>query len=125
MVQAHDRLFELEIKDGPLSGDAPEHDRYVVKLTNCSNITWSSLGTSEGKYGLKLGVRLFNVDEIPVAEGPRTQIPFALTPGDTMYVPIELPQSWQADDGFTVHIELVQDELIWWGNPIIISARGT
>ncbi|WP_448786254.1 glycosyltransferase family 4 protein [Brucella intermedia] len=122
-IAIKDRLFDLALQDGPLSGDAPEHDRYVVKLTNRSNTIWSSLGIDGGRYGLKLGVRLLGQDGLVLAEGPRTQIPFALVPDETIIIPIEFPANWKISNGSTVHIELVQDGVAWWGNPIVISNK--
>ncbi|QNQ62038.1 glycosyltransferase family 4 protein [Brucella sp. 6810] len=122
-LEPHELQFELSFADGPLSAEADDEVRYIIKITNRSKVTWTSLGSPSGENAVNLAPRLFDRHGDLIGEGRRSSIPFVIVPHDTVYMSIEIPVSWAKHPGAKIHIELVQEGVAWWGSPVVISVE--
>lgn len=123
LFEPHERKFAISVEDGPLSAEAEDEERYVIRVTNLSETIWSSLNSSSGKNAINLGSRLFDRHGKIIGEGKRSSIPYVIVPHDTVYMPIEVPISWKKHLGAKIHVELVQEGAAWWGSPAVIATE--
>ncbi len=72
---------------------------------------------------VNLASRLFDQQGNLIAEGRRSSIPYVIVPHDAIYMPIEIPVSWMRYSGAKIHVELVQEGVAWWGNPVVIPVE--
>lgn len=105
--------------EGPQAADEEKAKKIVVKIRNDSDVLWSSKGT----YGVYFAARLYDKKNRCIKEGPKTAIPFVIAPHDTVYLPINIPDSWFKRKGCFIHLEMRQNDADWWGNPIVLPVE--
>ncbi|TIW14992.1 MAG: hypothetical protein E5V65_19360 [Mesorhizobium sp.] len=54
-------------------------------------------------------------------DNTRSHIPFVLAPGDTHYMALNIPASLKERGAAFVDIELVQEGVSWFGNPLRVA----
>ncbi len=113
----------LHLVDGPMSADSNDAQKFIVGISNESDRLWSSKGDENGALGVFLGCRLFDAEGHFLHKGNRTAIPLIIAPGDTVYMPIEVPNEWLKYKEAVVHIEMFQEGSRWWGEALVISIR--
>lgn len=113
----------LRLIDGPMNADINDAQKLIVKITNQSDAIWSSKGTKEKMYGVFVGCRLFDRHGHLISEGYRTEIPLIIAPGDAVYLPVEVPNSWLKHQDAIVHVEMYQEGVCWWGDPLALPVQ--
>lgn len=113
----------LNLVDGPLNTDGMEAQKFVIGVTNKSDRLWSSKGNDKETLGIFLACRLFNNEGYLLNEGNRTAIPLIIAPGDTVYMPVEVPNNWLKHKDAVVHIEMMQEGVRWWGEPLKLAVQ--
>jgi glycosyltransferase involved in cell wall biosynthesis len=107
---------ELKIIEGPFVSNDGTHLRIVVAVKNTSNILWSSNHRSTGTFEVNLGFHLYDSQDDCISyDNPRTHIPFVLSPGQEILMPIRVSTDWLAKCAQTVGVELVQEGVRWFG----------
>lgn len=118
-VPADQRSHRLELLEGPFPSEGGSQRRYILKLTNLSDTPWSSTGDSSGALGVAVSYHVLAADGSMLEyDNPRTRFPFVVPPGDTQYIAVEVPAEWMQKGGAWVEIELVQEAVAWWGDPL-------
>ncbi|BCG96150.1 glycosyl transferase family 1 [Mesorhizobium sp. 131-2-1] len=116
------RAHRLELVEGPYATDDGAASKIVVNVTNLSNTVWSSLGTADGDLGITLGYHALDAAGQSVQyDNARTSIPFVLVPGDTIYLAVAVPVSLKERGAAFVDVELVQEGVRWFGNPLRVA----
>lgn len=116
-VPPSERAHRLELLEGPIPGNH-NNLRYLIRVTNASNRLWSS----QGSCGVGLGYRVLNAEGIELAmDSPRSTIPFVLISGDSHCMAIEAPIILKEQGGAFLDIELIQEGVGWWGNPLRVA----
>lgn len=110
----------LRLVDGPMTADTNGAHKFIIEIANQSDRLWSSKGTNDGMLGVFLGCRLFDAQGHLLREGQRTEIPLIIAAGDTVYMPLEVPNSWLTSRDAVVHVEMVQEGVRWWGSPLVL-----
>lgn len=121
-IEPKERQFGLELVSGPSPINNGTFLRYIVKVTNKSNIAWSSLGDADDRFAVKLSYVPVTIKGTPTIPPPLcTTIPFVLNPGQTHYMPIEVSAAaFDATIGF-VDIQLIQQGVARWGPPLRVA----
>lgn len=118
-VPSDKRGHRLEHVEGPIPIDGGINLKYVVRVSNLSDKTWSSEGPNGRELGIFLGYHILAADgSIVGLNNPRTTIPFVHVPGSAHYVSIVVPVKWRDEGGEFVDIELVQEGVGRWGSPL-------
>ncbi|WP_292223564.1 glycosyltransferase family 1 protein [Mesorhizobium sp.] len=116
------RAHRLEHVEGPYATDDGAAVKIVVSVTNLSSTVWSSLGSAHGRLGITLGSHVLDgAGRFLEYDNPRTNIPFVLAPGDTIYLAVNVLQSWKERGAEFVDIELVQESVSWFGKPLRVT----
>ena len=115
------RRHHLKLIEGPINFD--QKLKYILRVTNLSDQVWSSRSVKDGAWGVFLSYRLLNADGgAIISETPRFGIPFVMIPGDSHYMAIEIPRSAR-EDATVLAIEMFQENVSWWGNPLRLNLR--
>ena len=118
----NERGHKLELIDGPHPVPGENMQRFVVALTNLSGKTWSSMGPAKQGLGIFLGYRVVDAGGRVVAErNGLTPIPFVLPPGDTHVMAVDVPLGRHLRAGASVAIEVIQDQVGWFGNALRVA----
>ena len=117
-----DTKHKIEVIEPPFRESASEDIRINVKLTNLSDVPWSSEGNERGEFKVGLGYHALNArGDMLVYDNPRTRIPFVIVPGESIYLPIQVPVSQLEQGVAQIQIEMVQEAVNWWGVAETIS----
>jgi glycosyltransferase involved in cell wall biosynthesis len=118
-LEDEQRNHRLELVEGPYRTDDDTAWKIVVSVTNLSMICWSSLGPTDGQMGVVLGYHAVDAaGERFQYDNARAHIPFVLVPGDTHYMALNIPASLKERGAAFVDIELYQEGVSWFGNPL-------
>lgn len=121
-LEAEQRAHRLEHVEGPYATDDGASVKIVVGVTNLSDTVWSSLGPTDGHMGVVLSYHVLDGAGGQLQyDNARTNIPFALVPGDTIYLAVIAPRSWKERGAEFIDIELVQEGVAWFGNPLRVA----
>jgi len=91
----------------------------TIEFSNCSKRVWSSWNGGSAWLGVFLGYHLYLGNGEPLgSENPRSAIPFALAPGDSLLMAISIPANVMAKGVTHVEIEVLQEGVDWWGKPL-------
>lgn len=115
-----DTHHRLRLIDGPMKADVSDAQKFIVAVSNKSDALWSSVSSVHGKLGIFLGCRLFDREGDLILEGSRSVIPLIIAPGDTVYMPVEVPNHWLKHKDAVVHIQMVQESVSWWDGPLVL-----
>ncbi len=128
-VPLDERLYGLDLVEGPSpSGDGASL-KLIVKLTNLSRRPWFSRGPSGAAVpGVFVAYHVLDAAGDCIGfDNPRSAIPYVLNPGDHHFVGIDVPASWLEKGAASVDIELVQEGVEWWGSllraPLVGAAK--
>jgi len=115
-----ERAHSLELLEGPIPAQGGKL-RFLVRVANLSNRTWSSTG-ADGVGGVNLGYRVLKADGAPLPDdNARSAIPFVMIPGDSHCMAIEVPAALRRKGGALLNLEMVQGAAEWWGNPLRVG----
>ena len=107
----------MELVEGPTLG--ANGIRFLVRVVNLSERVWSSKGDHQGQFAIKLGCRLLDSDGVTLqTENHVTDIPFVHTPGDALVLAITVDPAWVSKHAAFADIEMMQESVGWWGNPL-------
>lgn len=113
------RAHRIDLVEGPYRTDDGAASKIIVKLTNLSEIVWSSLGETDGRLGIALSYHTLGAAAESLSyDNARTHIPFVLAPGDTHYMAVNVPMLLIERGAEFVDIELVQEGVSWFGTPL-------
>lgn len=116
------RAHRLELVEGPYVTDDGAASKIIVKMTNLSEIVWSSQGETDGRLGIALSYHTLGAaGESLSYDNARTHIPFVMAPGDTHYMAVNVPMSLIEHGAEFVDIELVQEGVRWFGSPLRVA----
>ncbi|WP_292469106.1 glycosyltransferase family 1 protein [Mesorhizobium sp.] len=122
ILEGEQRAHRLDLVEGPYRTDDGTALKIVVSVTNLSGTVWSSFGPTDRYLGIALGYYAVDIaGERFQYDNARSHIPFVLAPGDTHYMAINIPASLKERGGAFVDIELVQEGVSWFGNPLRVS----
>ena len=114
------RRNKLELVEGPEPCDKGKNIQYVLRLTNLSDRVWASGSVANPQYGVFLTYHVLKANgERLVSNSPRFGISFVLIPGDSHYVAIKVPIKEKKRGGAFVEVEMVQDGVVWSGDPLL------
>lgn len=104
-----ERMSRIELIEGPVLGSA-EKLKFIVRVTNLSNVMWSSRGADAGgDLGIVLGYRLVGEDGGRIEDpGIVTEIPLVLPPGHALVAVIEVDPKWRDRAAKFVDLCMVQ-----------------
>ncbi|PSO23654.1 hypothetical protein C7G41_32475 [Bradyrhizobium sp. MOS002] len=115
-----DRKRRLELAEGPLHHEG--RLKFIIRIQNLSKQAWSSESASNAG-GVFLSYRLLDSDGgTLMIDPPRYRIPFIMIPGETYYMTIDVDEIHLAS-ACAVDVEMLQDGVSWWGNPLRIKLR--
>ena len=121
-LELWDRTHSLRYIEGPMISDDGHELQFIVAVQNLGSKVWSSQSGVGGGYEINLGAHIYAQDGRCLDyDHPRTPIPFVLGPGEEIYVPIRLQTNWLAREAHAVVVELVQEGVGWFGNPLTLS----
>ncbi|TIU90142.1 MAG: glycosyltransferase family 4 protein, partial [Mesorhizobium sp.] len=119
VLEGEQRAHRLELVEGPHMTDDGTALKIVVSVTNLSGTVWSSFGPTDRRLGIALGYHAVDfAGERFQYDNARSHIPFVLAPGDTHYMALNIPASLKERGGAFADIELVQEGVSWFGNPL-------
>ncbi len=119
VLEEEQRAHNLELVEGPYKTDDGAALKIVVSVTNLSGTVWSSLGPTDGNLGVVLSYHVLDAaGDLLQYDNARTRIPFVLVPADTHYMAIIVPASLKERGAAFVDIELLQEEVSWFGNSL-------
>lgn len=114
-----DRQHAIELMEGPHKADNTGALKIIVAVRNDSDRVWSSRGGPNGVGRVALSYHLYDAAGKDVGyDNPRTAIPFVHPPGQTLYLSVTLPHDAKERGIAFVDIELVQEGVSWFGNPL-------
>ncbi|TPI38562.1 glycosyltransferase family 4 protein [Mesorhizobium sp. B3-1-9] len=114
-----ERQHRLRLVEGPYPTDDEKALKAIVAVSNLSTDVWSSAGREDGSLAIVLSYHLLNGEGGDLTyDNPRTSIPLALPPGQTIYLPVLVPMEWKARGAEFIDIELVQEGVVWLDNPL-------
>lgn len=106
----------LSCIEGPLFSEDGTELRFVVSLRNDSSIVWSSYGSSGGGFDVNVGSHIYADNGACLDfENPRAHIPFVISPGQEICLPVRVSSDWLARGARFVGVELVQEGVSWFG----------
>ncbi|WP_191601025.1 glycosyltransferase family 4 protein [Marinomonas algicola] len=116
-LSEHETQHKLTIIEGPFLSDDGSHLRIAVAVKNNSNTLWSSnIGVSDS-LGINLSYHLYDKGgDCIFYDNPRTVIPFVLPPGQEIIMPIRINSDCLTKGVYSAGIELVQEDVRWFGN---------
>ncbi len=77
---------------------------------------------SHGALGVALSYHILDNDgRVLEFDGQRTRIPFVFIPGDTHYMAVYVLTSWKDRGATFIDVELVQEGVGWFGNPLRVA----
>ncbi|AZO48395.1 MAG: glycosyltransferase [Mesorhizobium sp.] len=121
-LEEEQRAHRLEFVEGPCATDDGAALKIVVNVTNLSDTVWSSLCAADGQLGVTLSYHALDAAGQSIQyNNARTNIPFVLVPGDTIYLAVNVPMSLKNSGTEFVEIELVQEGNCWFGNPLRVA----
>lgn len=119
VLTENDRAHRIELVDGPLPSNGGTCRRYILRLTNLSKSVWSSVGTDGALLGVALSYHVLASDGGVISyDNPRSHLPFVMTPGDSHYIAIEVSAEWCEKGAAFIDVEMVQEDVSWWGNAL-------
>lgn len=122
VLEGDQRAHRLELVEGPYRTDDGTALKIVVSVTNLSGTVWSSFGPTDRHLGIVLGYHAVGIaGERFQYDNTRSHIPFVLAPGDTHYMALNIPASLKERGAAFVDIELVQEGVSWFGNPLRVA----
>lgn len=93
--------------------------QFTVAVRNESTHLWSSSGIPGKGLEINIGSHIVGDGEMMLNyENPRSPIPFVLAPNEELFVPIHVSTEWLAKGARHVDIEVVQEAVAWFGNPL-------
>ncbi|MEL6474418.1 MAG: glycosyltransferase family 1 protein [Pseudomonadota bacterium] len=111
----------LRIVAPPEVTDDPNTIKVVVAVTNKSDIPWPGAGI-RGAKAVSLGYHVLDGNgEVLCYENIRTVVPLVIAPGETQYMAIYISETWRRNGGKFIDIELMQEGVAWWGDPLRIE----
>lgn len=117
-----ERGHSLRYIDGPTIVDGGRNLRITVTVQNKSDFVWSSEGAGDGTLGIALSYHVLDQNGMMLNhDNPRSRIPFVLIPGDTHYMAVTMPTEWRRRGAKYVDLELVQEGVAWFGDPLRVS----
>jgi glycosyltransferase involved in cell wall biosynthesis len=117
-----DRAHSLRYVEGPMISDDGHEMQFIVAIGNLGSKMWSSRSGIGGGLEINVGSHIYaKEDKCLDFENARSPIPFVLGPGEEMLVPIRLSTNWLAHGASRVDVELVQESVGWFGNPLCLS----
>ena len=117
-----ERRFRLELVEKPSPASDGKTVRIVVKLSNLSDVSWASASHDGKKLAVQLGHHILRGDGSMLQyDNPPTLIPFVVGPGDQLYMAVDVKSGWLKRGAKFVDIEMQQEGLGWWGNPLRVS----
>ncbi|KUM23412.1 hypothetical protein AU467_33610 [Mesorhizobium loti] len=121
-LEAEQRAHRLQHVEGPYATDDGAAVKIVVSVTNLSGTVWSSLGSTDGRMGVALSYHVLDGAGGQLQyDNARTNIPFALVPGDTIYLAVNVLRSWKERGAEFVDLELLQEGVSWFGSPLRVA----
>ena len=117
-----ERRFRLELVEKPSPASDGKTVRIVVKLSNLSDVSWASASHDGKKFAVQLGHHILRGDGSMLRyDNPPTPIPFVVGPGDQLHMAVDVKSGWLSRGARFVDIEMQQEGLGWWGNPLRVS----
>lgn len=114
-----DRAHSLRYVEGPLVSDSGTELRFVIALRNNGTQIWSSYIDPNENIEVNLGSHIYGPDGICLNyDNPRTSLPFVVYPGQEVYLPVRVSTDWLAKNARSVGIELVQENVAWFGEDL-------
>lgn len=121
-LEEDERVHELTVQGAPFVDVVENVVKIVVKVTNRSNIAWSSTDMNGGAYSVCLSFHSHNANgDVVVYDNDRSRFLFAIGPDDTNYVPVKVPLDQIRAGVRSVHLEMVQESVGWWGGGIMVE----
>jgi glycosyltransferase involved in cell wall biosynthesis len=113
------RRSRIELVEGPVASKNGKGLRYIVRVTNLSDVLWSSEGSGDDEGGIYLGCEVVLPDGGRMAvDAPRIPIPFVLAPGDSLVAAVEVKSEWIQRGGRFADIRVMQAGFAWW-DPVL------
>lgn len=105
----------LEVVDAPAEMLAAQKQTITVALKNNSEITWPSLGQSDGNYLVRLGNHWLDKNyRTVIGDDTRAQLPHDLKPGESVGMPLVITAPETPGD-YVLEIDMVQEGVSWFG----------
>jgi glycosyltransferase involved in cell wall biosynthesis len=114
-----DTRHRLELIGPAIFSQDRKSVKYAVKVSNDTAQFFSSRGLPGGSMGIFLGCHAVSQNgEVMDFKGPQSAIPFILPPNDSVYLPIEIVLKKLPSRAAFIDIEMLQEGVGWWGNPL-------
>lgn len=110
----------LFLRGGPLAGETADTVRFIVEVRNDSDVIWASRGREDGSLSVNLVARLVSQSGGNLPAERRTYIPYVCIPNHSVFLGVEVPAGWVDRVGHSIEVEMVQEGVSWWGNPLTI-----
>lgn len=96
--------------------------QFIVAVRNLGMKVWSSHSGNGAGLEINVGSHIYaEGDKCLNFENNRSPIPFVLGPGEEILVPIRFSTDWLAHGASRVDVELVQESVGWFGDPLRLS----
>jgi hypothetical protein len=117
LLKDNDGCGRIEFVEGPLTADAAGMEKFIIKISNYSDAVWSSLGD----FPIFVSVRLVENNTGKIIEKMELNIPFVITPSDSIYYSLEIPRTWLERGESGIYIQMKQRGAHEFGNIISLS----